>query len=185
MSDLPNNVRPAGLVTAGLRRLLKDQEYNALSPEDRAMFDDAIQQVPSERNPEIVILMLASRGIIKYDTAGIHTAVAGVFELQDKADEATRELLDTARAFRADTAIVRGELEALSGRLSEFVSASTADRADLRRRANRADRRIYWLWVAVVVLALIVAVLFADLVYRLWPVLIGMGVSLLVLLGVR
>jgi hypothetical protein len=123
-----------------------------MSHADRVMLDDAVQNIPSEHNDLFTALLLSTRAIVRHDQAGLRNAVGGVFELQDRADEATRELMDAARQFRADG-------EALAMRLDEAIAASLADRTDLRHRLRRVEGHIIALWAAVLVLGAVAVLL--------------------------
>lgn len=141
------------------------------------MFDAAMQRIPSERNDEFTALLLATRAIIKHDTAGIRNAVSGSFELLDAADEARAELLDAARAFRADALTLAGDIVTLRGELQAAAASSLADRVELRTRVRRAEHRI-------VTLTVLLVVLIVELVYRYGAALLALLVSVIVMLGV-
>lgn len=128
---------------------LSDHERGTMSDVDRAMLDDAVQGISSEHNALFTALLLCTRAIVKHDQAGMRNAVSGVFELQDRADEATRELVDAARQFRADG-------EALARRLDEAIAASLDDRNGIRERLRRVEGHIIALWGAVFALFAVV-----------------------------
>lgn len=171
--------------------ILSPNERAALSDADRAMLDAHIQQIPAERNAEFVVMMLAIRGIVRHDTSGIHSAVRGVFELQDAADAKAQELVDAAKGLRTAADDLRLGLAAMTtittglrAELDGFVSTSTADRADLRERITTVERRqgqqgtyIWWLGAAV-------AVFLAELVWRYGALIAGTLLSVVALLVV-
>ena len=128
---------------------LSDHERGTMSDVDRAMLDDAVLGISSEHNALFTALLLCTRAIGKHDQAGMRNAVSGVFELQDRADEATRELVDVARQFRADG-------EALAKRLDEAIASSVDDRNGIRERLRRVEGHIIALWGALFALFAVV-----------------------------
>lgn len=162
---------------------LSDNEMDALSATDRAFLLDAWEALDPSQEAQVRALAMLVRGVVKHDTATVHTAVAGVFELQDAADRSSRELLEAARQFREDTAQLTAtvatateELAQLREQLAAFVDSSTADRADLRRRI---DTGFWWL---IVVSASLIA-LFAEALFRYWPLLVNALLSFAIVVG--
>lgn len=185
---------------------LTSNELGSLSDADRAMLDDALQQIPSEHNALFTAMLLSTRAVVKHDTASVHMAVRGFPELLDESDARSRELLDAAQGFRKDTEEMRREwrefAEQMRGDVSAAVSSlvqirtdldghmaeSRSDRARLstnqdelwaRQRADqRANARRFRL------LAAAVAVLFLELLVRYGPMIATalLSVMLLVIL---
>lgn len=139
---------------------LTPNERATLSPDDRAMLDDALQRIPSERNPEFTAFMLSIRAIIRHDTASVRNGVSGVFELQDKADEAARELLDAARELRTQAQALADSVSEARQEIAALRDNVTRDRADALE-----ERRVLWeaiahLRIGVAIIALLVLVVF-------------------------
>jgi hypothetical protein len=162
--------------------ILTDGELAALTPDERAFFMDAWLAIPPERENEVRVLAMLSRGIIKHDLGGFHTEVKGVYELQDRADENARDLIDAAKEMRAATVALTANVATATNQIAKFhieftafAQSSTHDRFDLRQR-SRLHRR--WLWgltVAVVALAI-------EALWRWWPVLSVLLLSFVALL---
>ena len=158
---------------------LTPTEYDALSLSDRDFLNAAWAAIPPEREHEVRTLAMLIRAIVRHDTAGIHTAVSGVFELQDVADRQARDLLDAAQSFRAATialsasvATATTEISELRTDLQSFVASSVAEQQALHTQADRADRRILMLAVAV-------GLLLMELLYRYGAALLGALLSLI------
>jgi hypothetical protein len=136
---------------------LTDVERATLSDDDRAMFDEALQAIPSEDGPLFTALLLCTRAIVAHDTSGLHTAAAGWPELLNYADERQQELVDAARKFytsgqelQLQLTTLAGEqlayvqetragLTALQEEMHGYVAEGRGDRSQLRRRLVRVE----------------------------------------------
>lgn len=168
-----------------LSTILRLSERATLTEEERRLFDEAVQQIPADRNPEFTALLIGSRGMVRHHGNELIATTEGYRKLLDDVAERYHELLDTADGRQAELVAAARELraiaenmttrldEVLSGmgqmrtELDTHVAASTSDRADLRRRLVRLDRRLVGVIVAVVVLLV-------EMFWRYWPAVVSL-----------
>lgn len=158
---------------------LTPAEYDALSPDDRAFLDDAWAQLDPSQESQVRALTMLIRGIVKHDTAGLHTALPGVFELQDRADEAARELTEAATELRQATAAMVARVEgAITDLRADVRDLRDADATLTRRLAaqERLSDRRFWLLVGIAIAAAI------DLVFRYGPLILSTLLSAVILI---
>lgn len=153
------------------RRLLRDSERETLTPDERAMFDEAVLQIPSERNAEFTAQMIGSRGMVRHHGKDLVNAAQGWKQIADEVEERYRDLLDAsdarsakfvtiAREFRAGqqaadartaqliekveglTKKVDDALGTLRSELSEHITESRSDRKKLNERQDATEERL-------------------------------------------
>ncbi len=104
---------------------LSRAEYDTLSADDRAFLDAAWSQLDASQEAQVRVLIMVVRGVVRHDTAALHTALPGVFELQDRADEAARELIAAAHELRSATQSLAAQIADVTAAIGRETEART------------------------------------------------------------
>jgi hypothetical protein len=119
--------------------ILRATERETLTPDERAMFDAAVAEIPSEDNALFTALLFGSRGMVRHHGRELVTVAEGYRELLDSADAQRRDLVDAARELQGAHSAAVEELRAAAALLREQAAATAADMATIRERQDRQD----------------------------------------------